>query len=559
MMIRRFWHKTAIRNAILWAIIIVGFTLVGLLMDIFSYREGIDFGDGSTFFEFARNISNGEVIYKDFIHFRTPGSYFLYGLMMHLFGQTQSVLNFSLNFESKVLYTAIFLIAIGLFLRFKQPIVGIITGLLIIVLPAYAQLRSGLALLAIVLYIRSYGTPRRAWWLIASGIVAGLSFTFGQDSAIVIAAVIGISELIMTLRPVKRSIIELTKTFALVLFGFVIGVLPLAIYVITRSDVLQFLYYTLYYAFVLQPKAMNLPFPVLSYETIIFYLCFVLYLIFFFIIFHMRKKSWQAIIFLAFIVGRSITLLGRSDLGHLLFIVPELLFFSVYCLTKLRTMSVSKRSLQLFLPLLVVSLIGLFLAINISGLFIIIVMSAILFAMRLRPADYGLIKYTSLQLRSMMTATFCLSATLVLFVYLLYPDIKGTVDNLTTRGLTNTSIEGVNVSSATKLQYDLAKQAIEKHHPQTIFSYPIQAFYYRFAPKHASRFITFELQTTPREENQAIQDLKRTKPGIIVYDPQQAYDLRSSTSDISYYILANYTVEEKINVTKEIWIMVPRS
>lgn len=61
---------------IVLTIIVVYIILASLVVSLI-YNRTFGFGDQSLFYSFARNIAQGEAIYSDFIHFRTPGSYFI--------------------------------------------------------------------------------------------------------------------------------------------------------------------------------------------------------------------------------------------------------------------------------------------------------------------------------------------------------------------------------------------------------------------------------------------------------------------------------------------------
>lgn len=541
------------RDVLIWLFIVLGSSLLGFVMTYLSFRQGIDFGDGSTFFSFAHNLANGEVIYKDFIHFRTPGSYFLQSFFIRIFGDEQASVRFALGFEARVLYIFFFAAALAIFLRFKYVLLGILSLLLVIALPPYAQLRTVLALVAVVLYIQSYrGAARhRSMWLVCSGVFIGLAFTFGQEAALMAIVAIGLMELFQ----IKKHTIKVAlRRIGVLALGTLLGALPLLLYVITQSDVPAFLYYTFYYAFVLQPQAMDLVYPPLSYVNAMFYIVFVLYLIIFYIFYSSRKIGIAEGILLVFGIMRLVTLLGRSDAGHLLFVLPELIFLTLYATIHVKNAQFTKQGFKRFALYGTALSISFWVALSSSG--IILIISAFIVYLALY------FKRPSMQEIKVMKDANAVVLTVITFffsilIYILYPSFSGTLDTMSTRGLTDLEIGGLNVTPAVYTEVNMVNSAVKPLHPKTIFSYPIQPYYYDLAPKHATRFMTFELETTEKEQEQAIDDLKHTQPEVILYDPVQATSLDKPLGKINAYIKSHYKIKQVVVYSRTYWIMVP--
>lgn len=540
------------RDVVIWLFIILGGTFAGLLITYFSFRQGLDFGDGSTFFSFAHNLAHGEVIYKDFIHFRTPGSYFLQSFFIDMFGDQQSSLRFALGFESHVLYTFFFAIAAAIFLRFKHVLVGMSSILIVLMLPPYAQLRTALAFVAVALYIQAYRVVRsRSRLLIGSGVFVGLAFTFGQEAALMAIVAIGLMEMIQT----KTNGLKVTlRRIGLLALGALIGALPLLLYIFIQSDISTFLYYTLYYAFILQPQGMDLVYPPFSFADLMFYIIFALYVVIFYVFYCSKKLGVVEGALLVFGVMRLVTLLGRSDAGHLLFVLPEALFLTLYAITQIKTALFTKTQLLHFLPYGVALCVSFYAAINGSGT--ILIVSALIIYLALyfkKPSRKG-----DAVMKDVDTAVLFAAVSLfTCMMYILYPSFKNTFDTMSTRGLTDTQLGGVNVTPDTYTEVKAVSAAVTVLHPTTMFSYPIQPYYYNLAPKHAARFMTFEPQTTVKEQEQTIEDLKRTQPEVILYDPVQAESMSGPLGKINAYIQSNYKVERVLEYSRTFWIMVP--
>lgn len=535
-----------------WGFVVGGFTILATVMALMLFRWSFDLGDGSTFFQFAHNLAHGEVIYRDFIHFRTPGSYFLQSLSIRLFGDNASSVTFALQLEAHTLYIFVFGLALAIFLRFKRVLLGVavLTGAAL--LPGYLQLRTALAFLAVVLYIQARRSGRyRSIWLVISGIVAGLAFTFGQEAAVMAGATIMAAELCAMRRNTWKLGI---KNLSLVAIGGLVGLLPLLSYVLLMSSVQNFLYYTLYYAFVLQPRGMNVPYPVLSYENILYYIVPSILILCFYVFYSAKEIGVSTAIIFAFAIARLATLFGRSDIGHLIFVLPEIILLVFLALTTVNKARFNKTTLYRFLPYGAGLAFSLYMAMTFGSTWVVLGAVVILVAFTLRrPVMSGRITQWS----TIVLAV--LSAMTAVLGYLLYPEYYVAVRSLSKQEVTAQSIGGVNVNKKVFDEVNNVKTAVAKYHPTTIFSYPIQPFYYTLAEKHATRFMTFEPQTTEHEQDAAISDLKRTKPEVVVMDPAQAALMSKSLWKINNYITMHYETAEVVKSDRILWIMVPRT
>jgi hypothetical protein len=523
----------------------------GIIQTVATYDTSLNLGDNSTFYAFAQNIADGEAIYKDFIHFRTPGSIMLYSLLVPLFGSQQSSIEISIRIETLIIYPLLFLAAAMILLRKHNPLLVLIALAGIALLPGYLQIRAGMGLLAIAIYILSIGVNKRKNIALGlAGLLTGITFCFGQEVALIVAITILGAELAQN--SMKSSIFWQRVKY--LVLGALLGILPLLLYVLLRSDLVNFLYYTLYYSFILQPRFMDVPFPELAYISTIYYLPFVLYTLCFSALFFNRKLGIPAAVILSFGVLRLITALGRSDIGHLVFSIPELFIIVPYFIVNSVKLRATKDGILRFLPF-GLALIIIFKLALIKSVFLIFAPFLILIALR----------YRSTKERHPFNLSVALVSAIVaastLFIFLLLPQYVSTAQAVK-NGIVQAHdqqclIRGVYAERSNCEQIRLVQAEIEKHNTKTIFSYPIQPHYYSYADEHASRFLTFEPQTTVEEQYQTIEDLKQSKPEVIVFDPLQAQSLSGSLWLINNYILNNYTISKKVVRDEILWVMVP--
>lgn len=543
------------KSVLIWLAIIFVISIVNLVMALALFRNSFAEGDVATFYQFATYLSQGEVIYKDFIHFRTPGSYFLQSFFLTLFGPEPSSLTFALQFEAHVLFIAIFGVALAILFKLRHHLVGAVTLLAISFLPSYLQLRTALAFLAVVLYIqakRSIGRTRL--WLILSGITAGLTFTFGQEAFVMVLLTIVAGELI-TLS--KKNIRQTLKTIVHFALGFVVGVAPLLIYVIINGTIGSFLYYTLYYAFLLQPKGMDVDYPILSYETILYFIVPLIVVIAAFVNMMQKKVRIGVTLLIVFAIARLVTLFGRSDLGHMIFVLPEIILLCLVTLSTLHTTTFSKERLLRVVPFVILIIAGLVVAIYVSNIGLIIAAFGAAISYRFIPNSKFKEKIVNSFESYVRYTSYGVVAIIAVFFFLLYPLFHSQLKSYSFSPIGQTNIGGVSVSSGFYKTMTDVKAEVEKINPKTIFSYPIQPYYYVFANKHAARYLTFEPQTTIKEQEDTIRDLMASKPEVIIFDPAQATDMSQSLYLISRYITENYQIKSVITGERILWIMVP--
>lgn len=542
---------------LIYGLVLLAALTNGIAQTVITYDSALGMGDNSTFYAFTRNAADGEVMYKDFIHFRTPGTITLFAGIMKALGTEQSTLEISTRIETLVLYPLIALAATMIIFRKKNPwyVVGAFMG--IALLPGVAQIRAAVGLLAIAVYLLTFENYKRNNLLLAlTGFLASLTFFFGQEIAVMVGVCVMAGELLA-----RRTSTELLGRIKWIAAGAAAGIVPLLLYMAVFSNIANFFYYTLYYSFILQPKFMNVPFPEFGYENLVYYLPFAMYMMCFAVLYFNKKLGITEGLLLSFGVLRLITATGRADFGHLIFSIPEVFIIVPYFLARAKEVEINRTLLIRFLPY-GLTFSALLLASTQSGLALAVTPFVILLSLRNRVAKWFIFRATpktSTGYRLYLT----LGVLLAIFIFILTPTYLATARAIKHELITDDSqalrIGGVKTDLENYTQVIAVQAVVEPLKPKTVFAFPIQPFYYSLADHHASRFLTFEPQTTLDEQDQTISDLKRTKPEVIIFDPLQAQGLSGSLWKISDYIMSNYELKSEVAVKEILWVMVPRS
>lgn len=554
------------KRSFVYGLAVVACLTGGIIQTAATYDVALGMGDNSTFYAFARNIANGEVMYKDFIHFRTPGTVTIFGWLMEVMGQSQSTTEITTRIETLILYPLLFLVAAMVFFRKRNPWYVFIAFAGMAFMPGVSQLRSAFGLLAVVVYGLSFeSSKRRKLYLLASGFLAAVTFFFGQEIFLMVMACMAAGELYhLGANKWKLDSRTLLRVKYLAI-GLAAGLVPLLLYMALFSSISNFLYYTLYYSFVLQPKFMNLPFPNFGFTNLVYYLPFIMYWLCFVVLYTNKKLGVKESLLLSFGILRLISATGRADFGHLIFSIPEVFVIVPFMVAQARFSQLTWQNLKRFAPFGVVVALLMYLSTK-EGAVLVLVPFVVLAAVLWRDAVVVKLKakvagktgsFASHNLYAILASLF------VIFVYIFTPTyisvaravkIELTVDDSQSR-----RIGGVKTDEINYQQIQSVRKAAEPFHPKTVFAFPIQPFYYSLGQKHASRFLTFEPQTTIKEQDETIQDLQRTKPEVIVFDPLQAHGLSGSLWKISDYITSNYRVAHEVNMRESLWVMVPKA
>lgn len=548
------------------------FCLLSIFIAAITYKYGVGFGDPSLFYAFASNIVSGEAIYSDFIHFRTPGSYFLYSIFVMFFGDQYSSVNLGIIIESGLLYATLLLGCICI-LFWKQKILPWLVGIVafgMLLYPVILQVRSGIALLAVVLYTKfAYKNNPLRRWLLTIGALVGACFLFGQEMALLPIVVIGSIELTRVMYK-QITIRALLRKLMWLVLGCVLTIIPPMVYFMAASDVGNFFYYTIYYAFILQPQGMDIAFPALSNDTMIYYSPLLMLVLAYGVLQQLKSSKQQLIgmTIVTFVSVRMISFFGRTDIPHLLFAASELYLLvplTAYWLYTLRK-DHWVFSLRLFMFLGVYTVL---LLVATQKSFVVALLPFIIAIDILRPERLKIRKSTKEPIKLAGRFTYVVTCFMVIFpgVWISY-ELRDTLFMSKPKqmkhiiqGSTQEKLVYENGSWMTALDADRVRAVelfLEENPSSTIFSFPQQPYYYSLAEEHASRFMSFEPQTTESEQNQTIEDLKESQPGLVILDPLQAGSLSGSVSKISQHILNNYETKEIIIKDSQLWLMTRR-
>lgn len=564
------WLKGSWAKRVVWLWPLGILVAIGLIRTLLTYNLWFNFEDQATFFIFGRNILHGLVIYKDFIHFRTPGFYFLSAAFQWAFGSTLGTEQLLLALETYVLYPVLLYLAAWLITRRRW--VAFMLGLMAAWLPGLLQDRAGFALLAVAVYIRSLTETRvkeARWLLLLTGFLVGISFTFGQDSGIIAAGVIALCELRFHLA--KRLVWRAGHLAA----GTVVGLMPLLAYVLIFSNTNNFLYYVFKYALVIQPKGMDLPFPSPvppTPDNIMMYIPLVIIAMAFAVFYLSDDLNKINLPVLEFATASLVTPLGRADWGHVVFMLPLILLLVPLAAASVGRMSFTRGRLLAMAAWIVALMIIFRLATRSS-----FAISAAMFMFALASVRFG--KRDVLQSpewqapTSVIRTVFSQDAValtittwaLVLLPFLpniydfSWPSLKAgwNRDFGPQKSVSSHVISGVPIEGATYEDVNAIDGLIRQYHVSVLFSYPIQPFYYSLAPHQATRFVTFEFETTPKEEAEAIADLKRTRPQLVIMDVLQAQAEEKDLGQLNEYVKQHYNPVAEVDYRRPLMVLAP--
>lgn len=527
------------------AIILVVFVFIGCLISYHKAPFAFGSGDHTLFHAFGHWIANGEVFTRDFIHFRTPGPYYYYGLMQYIFGQTFLVTSTSLLMESHVFQMIAGYI---LTLVFSRSILGkaslslaAAVGIFFLVAPPIYQLRTALPAASLAMYILSKTTEAplmRSFQIFSSGSLLGLSFWFGQELFIFLSISIFVGEFSAENSiSLKDKILRILSIGGSSLLVIIAGVIY---FYLKGVDIGEFFYNTLYYAFLIQPKGMDMPFPALDKSSLIYYI-WIAYFVISIVIFSLSKKLYTptGIVFTAYASLRLISMFGRVDVLHLLFSISEVVIMGVVALRLIPSSfkNITKGTITNTVIIFIITVIILYFAVN-GRSSTLLILPFFLLAMSYINKKNNLNDVNSGRFNPLFSITgLCIA---ILSLYPLSTNAIKFSYNVLFIKPHNTFL-GVQLPGPTRKEFQEIKDIIDTQKPKNIFSYPIRAEYYALTNSHATRFIEFAMQTTPDDINGAIEDLKRSKPEIVIQDLDQTTNLSPILSKISNYISLNYT------------------
>jgi len=202
------------------------------------------FGDEFNILVQAKRVLNGEVPYRDFFQFITPGSIYISALWLKLFGH---------DINSIKLFSALESSLIALLICLNYEIVvssGIIRSIIFLLTLCYVTtywpfishhwLSTILALLVLYLELLYLKHARRVF-LFLSGFVAGLTFLTLQNKGILtFIAVLALP--VFEILSFKKSPNDFIKKMLLIMAGFALPVFVFMVYLWSKGALWEFIY-----------------------------------------------------------------------------------------------------------------------------------------------------------------------------------------------------------------------------------------------------------------------------------------------------------------------------
>ncbi|MEB5836181.1 hypothetical protein MXF26_07895 [Pantoea dispersa] len=526
-------------------LILLFFIIMGCAISYHKAPFAFGSGDHTLFHAFGHWIANGEVFTKDFIHFRTPGPYYYYGIMQHFFGQTFLITSTSLLMEAHVfqMVASFFLTLVitkAIWGKYSLSMATAI-GLFFLAAPPIYQLRTALPVISLSFYILSFTASQQLKnniYIICSGMALGLSFWFGQELFIFLSISIIVAEFSAgNSHPTKDRVIRILILGSLALLVVISGLLY---FYFKGVELKTFLYNTLYYAFFIQPTGMDTPFPSFDKSSLIYYI-WIFYFISSVTILSLSKQLYSpvGIVFTAYTSLRLISMFGRVDILHLMFSISEIVIMGMISL-KLLVSCLNKINKKIIISTFFISSVTIFvICVAINGKSSFLLVLPFVFAVMSYYAHTNIDKEKNISYLNPMFAIIGLSIA----IFALYPLSTNAIKfSYNTFLITpKDTFLGVQLSKPTLKEFRDVENIINVENPEIIFSYPIRAEYYALTNKHATRFIEFAMQTTPDDVTGAINDLKIKRPEIVIQDLEQTANLSPILFRLSNFISMNYT------------------
>lgn len=526
-------------------LILLFFIIMGCAISYHKAPFAFGSGDHTLFHAFGHWIANGEVFTKDFIHFRTPGPYYYYGIMQHFFGQTFLITSTSLLMEAHVfqMVASFFLTLVitkAIWGKYSLSMATAI-GLFFLAAPPIYQLRTALPVISLSFYILSFTASQQLKnniYIICSGMALGLSFWFGQELFIFLSISIIVAEFSAgNSHPTKDRVIRILILGSLALLVVISGLLY---FYFKGVELKTFLYNTLYYAFFIQPTGMDTPFPSFDKSSLIYYI-WIFYFISSVTILSLSKQLYSpvGIVFTAYTSLRLISMFGRVDILHLMFSISEIVIMGMISL-KLLVSCLNKINKKIIISTFFTSSVTIFvICVAINGKSSVLLVLPFVFAVMSYYAHTNIDKEKNISYLNPMFAIIGLSIA----IFALYPLSTNAIKfSYNTFLITpKDTFLGVQLSKPTLKEFRDVENIINVENPEIIFSYPIRAEYYALTNKHATRFIEFAMQTTPDDVTGAINDLKIKRPEIVIQDLEQTANLSPILFRLSNFISMNYT------------------
>lgn len=567
--------STDIKFRILATILLILLVGIGGYAAFVKAPFAFGFGDNGLFHAFGHWIRNGEVFMRDFIHFRTPGPYYYYAFVQSILGDTFLATSTAILAEAYV-----FQIAASFFLAlaaskalWSRPslMLAFCTGLIFLFVPPIFQLRTAVPTLALALYLFSLTEKahvKQHRFLFLTGFTLGISYWFGQEIFVFLALSIAAAEFSAFMGSTASRAYRIFLLASGVAVTIVPGLVALAA---AGVDLGQYLYNTIYYAFVIQPHGMDTSFPHLNSTTIVFYVWFWVLIGSIAILAYCDRLFHPAAVALtSYTCLRMISALGRADILHLWFSISEVFIIfpvsiGLLLWPRFRVKQISNAAATAFImvwPKLnarktahaaTAALIAAILfRIGMKGhASILLAIPLLLVFFSYRTQRLGEFTKTDelftqpLPINGGKAVISSLIGCAAAFAFT-YPHSMGQLKSITEAGSSpiRQPVLGVQLPPEGAIEMGVVRKFIADRGAKNIFSYPIRPEFYAFVPHHGTRFVEFEPQTTKEDISSAISDLVKSRPTIVIRDLDQVADLSPVVHELSDFIMSNYQSTE---------------
>ncbi|MCB8839382.1 hypothetical protein [Aurantimonas sp. VKM B-3413] len=535
-----------------WRVTVAALVLPAILAlgAMFAWGKAIysfNFGDNALFFNFARWISHGEIFIRDFIHFRTPGPYYYMAAVQRIFGESFHSTAFALLLEAQVFQPlASFFLALAasrVLLGRASVAIALFSAATFLLMTPIFQVRTAVPTLALAAYVMTQldapGRLKQVWPAL-TGVFLGLTYWVGQEVFILLAFVVFCVELIARRDAIAARMTRLVIVGAVALAVIVAGIAAL---VAAGMPLGSYLYYTLPYALLIQPGGMDLPYPALSLDNLLYYVFFaeIALVAVLFVLSGLFSRP-AALAFLSFAVLRMISALGRSDYLHLTFSISELVVLTPLAVALLPRLRVAPKRVA-YAAVASILILGIFAAgILISSSALLTAPPLLCLIARMMAEDpRPLPPLPSWQgIAAGLTGAVAMVAV---FWPMSYDSFRYGLDVAFSREPQGQLLGGVQFGYQPARELANVRAFLARHPHKTIFSFPVRPIYYAFADAHASRLTYFEPQTTVEEVAAVISDLKANPPDVVVQDVGQMLSTRPSLVPLADYLASNYHTE----------------
>lgn len=526
--------------------------VAGLASAVLTHDLSFDFVDNSTFYALARSLAQGEHIYEDVIHFRTPGSFWLWAAFVRMLGDSYQTVMLAIRIESYVLFPVCLYVFGVTVLRTRW--IAVAAATFVLLLPPFGSMRVGASMLALAAYVRARRTGDGRWAVVTGTALAG-AFIFSQEIAAL--AVLTVLAELATSREVPADRLKVLRRLAV---GTVLVAVPFVVYIGVFSSLSVFLFQVFYFAFFVQQRGMGIPFPSLSVAHLGFYQPLLLYPTFLASLLMTRTFGTGAFVLLTFGTLRFVSVLGRSDSAHLFFSIPELFLILPATLVAIwRLWRAVLRDGQRFRTAEVFAVVGF------AGAVVAVEVLALdrsLVLLGVVPVYMGARSLFRPE-EAIEVPAWVHPAAAVLSSLVFAAAFSGTVQDsigALRRGLGPSDapeLEGVQATAAELHRASAGEQAIEQLGVENLFALPNEAYFYTLGVRRPTPYLYLEPAMTDTEKRRLLADLRREPPDAVFLNPEVAGEI-TDFSGILDHLTTHYQVDRQVMVEPPLWILVPK-